>query len=178
MEIWKDIEGYNGKYQISNYGNVRSFSKWKNGELLKPALTTTGYYYVHLVKDGRKNTCSARVHRLVADAFIENPNELPEVNHIDGNKLNNRVDNLEWVSRQDNIRHAFEKGLIMPRLGKAHPSSKAVLQKDKSGEVVKMWESVADVYREKGYSTSSIINCCNKRKGYKTAYGYIWEYVK
>lgn len=177
MEIWKDIEGFNGKYQISNYGNVRSFSKWKNGELLKAGVTTTGYYFVNLVKNGRKEIVAARVHRLVAIAFIDNPYNLPEVNHIDGNKLNNYVGNLEWVSRESNIQHAFDMGLISKRIGKDNPNSKAVIQKDKSGNIIKVWDSVADIHREKGYSTNSIICCCNKKPKYHTAYGYLWEYI-
>lgn len=176
MEIWKDVEGYNGKYQVSNYGNVRSFSKWKKGDLLKPSITTTGYYYVNLVKDGRKKIVPTRIHRLVATAFIENPEEFPEVNHIDGNKLNNHVSNLEWVSRSRNIRHAFELGLIKQHKGGMCPFSKKVLQKDKNGNMIRIWDSVADINREKGYSTSSIICCCNKKPYYKTAYGYLWEY--
>ena len=176
MEIWKDIKGFNGKYQVSNYGNVRSFTKWKNGALLKFGKTTTGYYWVNLVKNGRREIIQERVHRLVAKAFIENPHNLPEVNHIDGNKLNNRVENLEWVSRNRNIQHAVEIGLIPIRYGKDRPNAKTVLQKDKEGNVIKIWGSVADIHREKAYSTNSIICCCNKKPKYKTAYGYIWEY--
>lgn len=177
MEIWKDIEGFNGKYQISNYGNVRSFSKWKNGELLKAGLTKTGYYYVNLVKGGRKEIVNARVHRLVAIAFIDNPYNLPEVNHIDGNKRNNYVGNLEWVSRESNIQHAYDMGLISKKIGKENTNSKAVIQKDKEGNIIKVWDSVADIHREKGYSTNSIICCCNKKPKYHTAYGYLWEYI-
>ena len=178
MEVWKDIEGFNGKYQVSNYGNVRSFSRWKNGGLLKFGKTKTGYYFVNLVKNGRKDVKDFRVHRLVAIAFLDNPKNLPEVNHIDGNKLNNHVDNLEWVSREDNIRHAVKTGLIPIRLGKLNSNSKAVIQKRKDGTVVKEWDSVADIHRELGYSTNSIICCCNKKPKYHTAYGYLWEYKK
>lgn len=176
MEIWKDIEGFEGKYQISTYGNIRSFSKWKHGAYLKFGKTGTGYYQVNLVKDGRNKIVSSRVHRLVASTFIPNPENLPEVNHIDGNKLNNNVDNLEWVSRSENIRHALKKGLIPIRLGGNNSLSKVVLQKNKDGKLIKRWNSVASIHREKGYSTNSIICCCNKKQKYKTAYGYIWEY--
>lgn len=176
MEAWKDIEGFNGKYQVSNFGNVRSFSKWKNGKLLKPGMTSTGYFYVNLVKDGRNSVTQKRVHRLVASAFIENARSFPEVNHKDGNKLNNNVDNLEWVSREENIRHAYKIGLISKRLGKDNSSSKVVLQKDKNGNLIKTWDSVADIHRELGYSMNGIICCCNKKPKYHTAYGYVWEY--
>lgn len=176
MEVWKDIEGFEGKYQVSNMGNVRSFSRWKNGNILKPGTNGSGYFYVQLVKDGRKNVIVRVIHRLVAIAFIENPDNLPEVNHIDGNKKNNNVENLEWVSRERNIQHAFDIGLIPRRMGKLRPNAKTVLQKDKNGKIIKIWDSVADIHREKGYSMSSIICCCNKKPKYHTAYGFVWEY--
>lgn len=176
MEIWKDIAGYDGKYQVSNYGNVRSFSKWKNGGFLKPGIGTTGYLFVNLVQDGRKTTNTKVIHRLVANAFLPNSDGLAEVNHIDGNKQNNNVDNLEWVSRHENIRHAIEHGLIKYKYGKSNHNSKAVLQMDKNGNIIREWDSVADIHRELGYSTNGIICCCNKKPKYKTAYGYKWEY--
>ena len=176
MEIWKDISGYDGKYQVSNFGNVRSFSKWKNGELLRPGISKTGYYFVNLVRFGREKIDCHRVHRLVAKSFLENPNDLPEVNHIDGNKLNNRVENLEWCSRERNIQHAYGSGLIPIRTGKRNSLSKVVIQKTKSGDFVKEWDSVADINRTLGYSINSIVCCCNKKPKYNTAYGFLWEY--
>lgn len=176
MEIWKDIEGYNGKYQISNYGNVRSFSKWKNGENLKFGYVALGYPAVRLVKNGRKEVHQEVVHRLVAKYFVENPNGYNEVNHIDGNKENNRYDNLEWCSHQHNINHAIANRLIVQPKGRYAKNSKPVYQKDLHGNIIKEWESVNQVQRETGYSASNIFCCCNKRKHYKTAYGFIWEY--
>lgn len=163
MEQWKDIDGFDGKYQISNLGNVRSFSKWKNGGLLKKGKTTTGYYVVNLVVDGRRKIVKKVIHRLVATHFLENPNNYSEVNHKDGNKLNNNVDNLEWVSRSGNMRHAYEHGLIPRRFGKLRSNAKTVIQKNKNGDIVKIWGSVADIHRETGYSTNSIVCCCNKK---------------
>lgn len=182
MEIWKDIEGYNGKYQISNYGNIRSFSRWKNGGLLSPS--TCGnpgpYKHVILIKSKRKDGKNFYIHRLVAQHFVENPDNLPEVNHIDGNTLNNRADNLEWCTRKYNAQHAGESGLLSKahafERGAKHPRAKSVLQKTKSGELVREWESVNQIQRETRYLASSIFCCCNHRKGYKSAYGYIWEY--
>lgn len=176
MANWKDIDGYNGKYQISDEGEVRSFSRWKNGNLLKKGMTITGYFRVNLVGTGRGDIKPKVIHRLVAKAFIPNPLNLPEVNHIDGNKLNNNVDNLEWVSREENIQHAYRIGLIPRRIGGERSNAKTVLQKDKNGTLIKEWDSVASIHREKGYSTNSIICCCNKKPKYHTAYGFKWEY--
>lgn len=118
-EIWKDIEGYEGYYQVSNYGNIKSLSRiiysekrsnYKTKEkVLRQSNTTTGYKKVELVKEGIKK--SYKVHRLVATAFIPNPENKPEVNHIDGNKINNYIENLEWVTSSENSIHAYETGL-------------------------------------------------------------------
>lgn len=176
MEVWKDIDGYNGKYQVSNLGNVRSFSRWKNGGLLKPGINTNGYYSVNLVKDGRKNTQLINIHRLVAMTFLDNPKGLREVNHKDGNKLNNAVDNLEWVDRFENIRHAVRTGLIPYKSGADNCNARAVVQKTKDGKVVREWGCIADIHRELGFATNGIVCCCRKKPKYHTAYGYIWEY--
>ena len=117
-EIWKDIEGYEGLYQVSTYGNIKSLPKVRrNGtgtyiqkeRLLKPSNTSTGYKKVELCKDGKRK--GFKVHRLVAIAFIPNPDNKPEVNHIDGNKINNNIDNLEWVTSSEKTIHAYETGL-------------------------------------------------------------------
>ena len=117
-EVWKDVEGYEGLYQVSTCGNVKSLPKVRrNGtgtyiqkeRLLKPSNTSTGYKKVELCKDGKRK--GFKVHRLVAIAFIPNPDNKPEVNHIDGNKINNNIDNLEWVTSSENSIHAYETGL-------------------------------------------------------------------
>lgn len=113
-EVWKDIEGYENKYQISNLGRVKSLSrKISNGKsfylskekILKSSIGTTGYYFVNL------NYVSKKIHRLVAKTFIPTIEGKNYVNHIDGNKLNNKSDNLEWCTNQENIIHAYETGL-------------------------------------------------------------------
>ena len=104
--IWKTIEGTNGEYQVSDTGLVRAT---KTGRVLRPTVSRQGYERVCLFKMDRERRY--RVHRLVAAAFIPNPDNLPQVNHIDGNKRNNHVSNLEWITNEDNMRHAKEHGL-------------------------------------------------------------------
>jgi hypothetical protein len=125
MEHWKDIKGYEGLYQVSNYGRVKALPKKRiNGtgfyiqkeRIMSQQLKTKRYYGVNLTKDGiHKNFL---VHRLVADAFIKNPNNYEEVNHIDCNKLNNKVENLEWCTREMNLKHALENELLLKKKGK------------------------------------------------------------
>lgn len=110
-EIWKDIPGYIGKYQVSNLGNVRSLNYHSTGKisLLKFAADKKGYFRCALSKKNKLVTY--KVHRLVAGAFLPNPKELPQVNHIDGNKQNNNVSNLEWIDNSGNQSHAWKNGL-------------------------------------------------------------------
>lgn len=119
-EIWKDIKGYEGLYQISTYARVRSLGNGKSlnpiknkAQILKGWINDAGYHIVDLHKDGKRR--HLRVHRLYAIAFIDNPNNLPEVNHKDGNKLNITINNLEWTTKVGNVIHAWENGLANTR---------------------------------------------------------------
>lgn len=185
MEIWKDIDGYNGKYQVSNLGNVRSFSKWSNGKVLKSGRTKGNphpYKFVVLVNGSRKSKKNEYIHRLVAKSFVENPYGLTEVNHKDGNTLNNNVENLEWCTHSQNMIHASNTGVLCRGQdkwkGKLNPKSKPVLQFTKNGLLVKEWESVNQIMCKTGIPASSIFKCCNPEKypHEKSAYGYIWRY--
>ena len=121
MEIWKDIKGYEGLYQISNLGNVKALEKTRNwnarGKQLKSVLKekmlipvyNNGYFHVILWKDSKIKNC--RIHRLVAQAFIENPQCKSEVNHINAIKYDNRLENLEWVTPKENTQHAIRLNL-------------------------------------------------------------------
>lgn len=132
-EIWKDIPGYENFYQVSNIGRVRSLDRYvvgntgkhnsfRCGKVLTNNIGTTGYYRVNLTDPTTNKRTSRRVHRLVALAFIENPLNKKMINHIDGNKLNNKLENLEWVTRKENARHASETGLVAS--GESHGMSK------------------------------------------------------
>lgn len=127
QEAWRDIEGYGGFYQISNLGRVKSRGKQcavseKRDIIRATSLTHDGYVKVRLLHRGMDKT--ARVHRLVAEAFLPNPENKPTVNHIDGNKQNNAADNLEWADRTEQMAHAYALGLKAPLCGSAQPNAK------------------------------------------------------
>lgn len=163
-EIWKDIEGYEGLYQVSNMGRVRGL---RRNIILKNRIAR-GYERV-ILSIGDKPKCFT-VHRLVAMAFIPNPDNLPQVNHKDENKTNNYVDNLEWCTREYNLNY----GTVIAR--RARSKSKKVLQFKPDGTFVKEWESIMDVQRNLGFCQSYISACCRGKHAY--AYGYIWKYKK
>lgn len=156
--IWKDIENYEGIYSISNNGIVKSFYKGKE-RLLKQTRDKDGYCFVGLFKN-KKNKMS-RVHRLVAQAFIPNPNKLPEINHIDENKQNNNVDNLEWCTHKYNSTYSL-----------ATPIS----QYSKDGKLITNWESIIKASRTLEIDSGAIAHCCNKDKYAKTFKGFIWRF--
>ena len=181
MEVWKNIDGFDGKYQISNFGNVRSFSRWGKGKLLKFGKTKSkqAYRYVHLVKSCRNDTRQYYIHRLVAEYFCPKAIGCDEVNHIDGDTQNNHADNLEWCTHNDNMRNAKERGVLSHdfEAGKLHPNSKRVMQYTKDGEFIREWESVNQIMRETGIPASSIFRVCNpKYKHEHTAKGFIWRF--
>ena len=165
MEIWKDIEGYEGLYQISNKGRVKSLKCGKE-RILRPEIDRDGYYKIMLYNDSARKTF--RLHRLVAQAFIPNLYNKPQVNHLDENKLNNYVENLEWATAKENNNH----GTRNKRVGDSH--SKPILQYSKSGDFIREWKSASEVKRVLGIDNSYILHCC--RGMYKSAYGFVWRY--
>ena len=183
-EIWKDISGYDGVYQISNRGRVRSFTNRKNGGVLKPGVCGNPgpYLKVILVRAGGSDRKTLYIHRLVAEHFLQPADGKTEVNHIDGNTLNNYVENLEWCTHDENMKHAsatcaLSKGQE-PYKGAKNPNAKTVLQYKLNGELVREWESVNQIMRETGIPASRIFKCCNPQKypHEKTAKGFIWRY--
>ena len=122
-EIWKDIEGYEGLYQVSNMGRIKSFQYDKiKGKILKPSLCAFDYLKINLRLNNTPKT--EKLHRLVAKAFIPNPENKPQINHKDGNKQNNRVDNLEWCTDRENKQHAVRMGLHTVLKGEDNPNAK------------------------------------------------------
>lgn len=171
-EIWKDISGYEGLYQVSNLGRVKRVLFINNqitkstDKILKLIKERGGYVHVNLYK----NNTSKRylVHRLVANAFIDNPDNLPQVNHKNEIKDDNRSQNLEWCTNLYNNNYGTKK----ERLAKVR--MKRVRQYDRNGNVVKDWDSISMAEKELNIDHSCILRCCKLRQ--KTAGGFIWRY--
>lgn len=189
QEIWKPIKEYENLYMISNLGKVKSLDRItqngsgkfiKKGRLLKNHINNKGYEYMYL-KD-RERIKKVYVHRLVAQAFIPNPNNKKEVNHIDCNPLNNKVNNLEWVSHKENMAY-------MSKLGRSNKTGewlekikqkniengKSVLQIDpNTNEIINIFKTIQSV-KENGYRQGDVCRCCKGiRKKHK---GFIWRYI-
>lgn len=168
-EIWKDIPGYEGLYQVSNLGNVKSFF---TGKLLKKLPHSTGYLAVVLYKD--RTSKRRTVHRLVAMAFLPNPESKLTVNHKNGNKHDNSVDNLEWATHKENQRHAVKTGLKVGINYKNNRLSIPVAQYDLDMNLIKVYPSLNEAGRS-GFRTEEICKCCKGKN--KTSGGYIWKYA-
>ena len=182
-EIWKDIKGYEGIYQVSNLGRVRSLDRvnergWKKkGILLKPKLKRDGYVDVHLSFKEKDKDQNLKIHRLVAETFIPIPEELKkwygtqylQVNHKDENKQNNCVDNLEWCTAQYNSMWGTKRERQKEKI------KKSVMQYDMDGTFIKKWDSIKDAtYSIVGHNSGRIIDCLKGRS--TSAYGYKWKY--
>ena len=186
-EIWKDVLGFEEFYQVSSLGRVRgkdrlvrhsgTLERIQYGKLIKPRVNKrNGYVHVGLHKDGIAKSC--KIHRLVALAFIDNIENKPEVNHLDENKSNNRVDNLMWATKIENENWATKRSRCVAHTDYseiARKNSKRVIQSDMRGNVIKTWESLAEIYRELGYSKGNISMCCNG-KHTNPLYESYWKY--
>ena len=183
-EIWKDIKGYEGLYQASNLGRIKSLKHIrKNGtkksfiqkeRILKPAIQKeSGYQFVVLCRDN--NPKGYRVHRLIAETFLSNPNKYRCVNHKDENKANNNLNNLEWCTHKYNNNYGTKK----ERLRKAHQKTQGrkINQYDLDGNFLKQWNCMMDAERQLKIkrASSGICSCCKNK--IKSAHGYKWEYA-
>lgn len=172
VEEWRDIKGYEGMYQVSDAGLVRSLDREVNGKFLKGRILScySKHTYPAVVLCNEKGKKHVRVHRIVAETFLENPYNLPEVNHIDGNKNNNHVDNLEWCTHRENAEHAWRTGLTPPPPAE-FPRKVEMYAGDYKLATFCSIEIVGQITR---ISCEDICKCCKGKR--KTAGGYKWKY--
>lgn len=194
-EIWKDVIGYEGLYQVSNLGRVKSLGsdKWHKGKILKPSFDSKGnYLFVGLHKEGK--TTQRNIHRLVAETFVNNQNHLPCVNHINEIKIDNRASNLEWCTVEYNSNYGNAKQNMIEsrrrnndqekinrkiketkKRNHSFSCEKPVAQYTMNGTLVATYNSATDAERKTGISRGGIQRCCVGR--YSQAKGYIWKYI-
>lgn len=186
-EIWKDIKEFEGCYQVSNLGRVRSLTRkvktfngvrTSKGQILKPITTKNGYLRI-CFKSHQQNYYYS-IHRLVAEAFIPNPNNFPIVNHKDNNSLNNNANNLEWCTQSYNVKYSYTNGNAKPtsgcfKKGIIPYNLRKVSQYDKEGNFIKTYNSVKLAAKSIRRSPASIFNCLAGRTKYSG--GYIWKCV-
>lgn len=166
IEVWADIKGYEGLYQVSNLGRVKSLPRrgtYSTPHILTPSEDKSGYLLIGLVKNSIRKT--KRIHRLVAEAFIDNPDKLAEINHIDENKHNNHVSNLEWCTHQYNINYG----------SRTEKTQKPVMQFNKAGVLLATYKGLNEIKKAlKIKNISNISDVCKGKR--KSAYGYVWKF--
>ena len=180
-EVWRDVKGYEGLYQVSSEGRVKTLARTCNTKggskrtvkerILKPWLQKDGYLLVGLNVDGKRKT--ATVHRLVCKAFHDNLDNKPEINHINEDKADNRACNLEWCTRRENVNHGSRNDRAANGIAKA--LSKPVGQYTLDDKLIKIWPSANEAERQAGFCHSTISQAANGK--YKQGYGFIWKYI-
>ena len=161
VETFVEIEGFEN-YEVSNLGKVRNI---KSGRMLKPHLNHNGYLKHHLYRHDKQKELF--LHRIIAIAFIDNPGKKPQVNHIDENKLNNDLSNLEWCTERENAIHGTRTKRVAEKL------SQKVIQLDLNDNILNVFKSMRQAERETGIDATSISACCNGKR--KSAGGYKWR---
>lgn len=191
-EVWKDIEGFEGRYQVSNLGRVKSlcYHNGTNERILKQRNNLSGYPIVNLYKKGSNQGKLKTVHRLVAEQFIPNEKNFPMINHKDENPENNNADNLEWCDcrynvlyslklhpeRIEKIREKQKRKIAYERKTSPYKYKSEVIQKTKDGERIKKFKNTREICKEMNFNQSPILECCKGNR--KTAYGYKWEFAE
>lgn len=184
-EEWRDVVGYEGYYKVSSLGRLKSLARIinksdgtkqsRNSIIRKQIIHPTGYCITTL---SNNRGISIKIHRLVAQAFLDNPKNKRTVNHKNGIKTDNRVKNLEWATDKENILHSFrelgQKGSHLGKLGALNHNSKPIIQFTKSGDFIQEFAGQREAERITGVSQRDISNCCNGRQ--KSANGYAWKY--
>lgn len=174
-ELWKPVVGYEGLYEVSNLGRVKSLPrKGTKGGLLTPSYSNSKHYaHIPLTKNGELRTTS--LHRVVASAFVPNPENKSQVNHINGDKTNNRADNLEWVTNKENVDHAMETGLWKCRPEEAIEARMAGVFQKMNGEVIAMYPCVKYAQYITGVCNQNIFKVCQGKR--RSAGGFEWEFA-
>ena len=180
IEEWKDVIGYENYYSISNLGrfkrkNITYYRKTDgikctlSEKIVTPTIWNKGYPRVILECFGQAKSKSIFIHVLVAKHFIPNPNNYSQVNHIDGNKTNNKVDNLEWVSNKQNVLHSYRDEHMI------HSNAIAVYQKDKNGNIINKFQTIRQAEEITGFSRKYISKAIKNRREYKGYYWSVWD---
>ena len=171
-EVWEDVKGYEGLYKVSTMGRVKSLNYNKTGKerILKPAKTKKGYLVVTLCKDGKRKQFS--VHRLVAEAFVSNPENKPQINHLSEVKASNHYSNLCWATAKENLNWGTRNTRAAKAMTNGKQSKPVVGINPNTGKVVEF--PSANEAERNGFSSGNISRCCHGK--YKQAYGYIWRY--
>lgn len=184
-EVWKDIKGFEGIYQVSNMGNVKSLYRWiktgrgglqlRGGIIVKPKIDKYGYHCLGLSKNGKQYMFT--IHRLVATHFLPNPDNLPQVNHKNENKTDNRVENLEWCDAKYNSNYGTRNKKIRAKQINDKNKSKPIIQYNPDNQIIKIWCNAKEAERQIGICATSIRTICNKLYYHKTAGGFKWKYL-
>jgi len=183
-ELWNDVSGYADYYQVSNYGRIRSVSRFVRhpkgglrtikGMILKPQVTINGYCMISLSREAIRKYHT--IHRLVALAFINNYEKKPTINHKNGIKTDNAITNLEWNTQSENCQHAYDTGLAKiwnkGVIGYVSKRSNTVIKMDQLNNVIAKYTTISNAKRETGIN--HISSCCHKKR--KTAGGYKWKF--